>query len=143
MLSAVGVGGLAGALALAAAGPRLRHGATLARTSLAFASLLILLSLIRVPALAFPVLLATGFLMIANNALANGLVQTLAPDEFRGRLMSMYSLIMIGLPQVVGAFTAGAIARAIGVSWAIGGAAVVMLLYGLWALRRHPQMRRL
>lgn len=143
MLSAVGVGGLAGALALAAAGRRVRHGRTLVWTSLSYAVMLVVVSLLRVPALAYPVLLMTGFLMIANGALANGLLQTLVPDEFRGRLMSMYSLIVVGLPQVIGAFAAGAIARAIGVSWAIGGAAVLMLVYGVFMLRRYPELRGL
>jgi MFS family permease len=143
LLSAVGIGGLLGALGLAAVGPRIRRGRVLARASLGFAALLIVLSLIRAPALAYPVLLGSGCLMIVHNALANGLLQTLVPDEYRGRLMSIYSLIVVGLPQVVGAFTAGAIARLIGVERAVGGAAVLMLAYAFWAFRRFPEVRRL
>ncbi len=113
--------GSRGALSLAAIGHRVRRGRLLAIASVGFATLLIILSAIREPAFAYPVLLATGFLMIINNAVANGLLQTLVPDELRGRLMSMYSLIVVGLPQVVGAFVAGAVARLVGVQWAIGG----------------------
>jgi MFS family permease len=89
------------------------------------------------------VLLVTGFLMIVNNALANGLLQSLVPDEYRGRLMSIYSLIVVGLPQVLGAFAAGAFANAVGVDWAIGVAAAVMLLYGVWVRRRYPELKQL
>lgn len=143
MLSMLGIGGLSGALTLAAVGMRIRRGPMLIRTSLGYAALLLLLSAIRVPALAMVVLFATGFLMIVNNAGANGLLQTLVPDEFRGRLMSMYSLIVIGLPQVVGALAAGTVAGLVGVHWAIGGAAAAMLAFGAWLFRRYPEVREL
>ena len=142
MLSAVGIGGLCGALALAASGPRAR-GRLLVRTSFAFGALLVTLSLTRVPQVAYVLLLATGFVMIVNNALANTLMQGIVPDEFRGRLMAIYSLIVVGLPQVIGAFGAGVVARALGVDWAIGGAAAAMLVYGWWAFRRYPEVRAL
>jgi MFS family permease len=143
LLSALGIGGLTGALSLAAIGHRIRRGKLLAIASVGFATLLIILAAIREPAFAYPVLLATGFLMIVNNAVANGLLQTLVPDELRGRLMSMYSLIVVGLPQVVGAFVAGAVARVVGVQWAIGGAAAIMMVYGILTLRRYPEVRAL
>jgi MFS family permease len=143
MLSAVGIGGLAGALSLAAVGPHLHRGRLLAGSSLGYAVLLLVLSFVRSPYVAYPVLLVTGFLMIVNNALANGLLQSLVPDEYRGRLMSIYSLIVVGLPQVLGAFSAGAFANAVGVDWAIGVAAAVMLSYGWWVQRRYPELRKL
>jgi len=142
MLSAVGIGGLTGALALAASAPRSR-GRLLARTSFLFGALLLALSFTRVSAVAYALLLVIGFVMIVNNALANTLMQSLVPDEFRGRLMAIYSIIVIGLPQVVGAFGAGAVARAIGIDWSIGLGAVLMLGYGWWAFRRYPDVRDL
>lgn len=143
MLSALGIGGLTGALAVAAAGPRIRHGATLLVASIGFAALLVVLSLLRSPGPAYLVLLGAGFLMIVNSALGNSLLQTLVPDEFRGRLMSMYSLIVVGLPQVLGAFVAGAIAGVVGVAWAIGGAAALMLVYAAVAWHRFRMIRAL
>ena len=143
MLAVLGIGGLSGALVLAAAGRRSRRGLLLTGSSLGYGSLLVLLSLTRTAMLAYPVLLATGFLMIVTNATANGLLQSLVPDELRGRLMSIYSLIVVGLPQVIGSFAAGAVARIIGIQWAIGGAAVGMLLFGALAFRRFPELRRL
>jgi hypothetical protein len=143
MLTVLGIGGLAGALALAAVGPRIRRGTVLSVSTFGYAALLLALSLTRSPTLAYPILLVTGFLMIVNNAMANGLLQLLVPDELRGRLMSIYSLIVVGLPQVVGAFSAGAVARLIGVDRAIGIAAAIMLLYGALAFRRYPELRGL
>ena len=143
MLSVLGIGGLTGALALAAAGLHIRRGPIVARTATAYALLLLILSFVRQPAIAYPILLMTGFLMIVNNAMANGMLQTMVPDEYRGRLMSIYSMIVVGLPQVFGAFSAGAVAGVIGVHWAIRVAALAMLGFAWWLLRRYPEVREL
>lgn len=142
MLSAVGIGGLAGALALAASAPRSR-GRLLSHMSFTYGALLVVLSFTRHVAAAYLLLLAIGCVMIVTNALANTLMQSIVPDAFRGRLMAIYSLIVIGLPQVIGAFGAGAVARAVGVDAAIGGAALLMLVFGWWAFRRYPDVREL
>ena len=135
LLSAVGIGGFVGALLLAAEGGRMKGGRWLERSSIAYASLLVLVALSRSAPLTYILLLATGFTMILNNALVNGLLQALVPDAFRGRLMSLYSLIVIGLSQVVGAFLAGAIAGAAGVEWAIGSTALILLGYSVYVRR--------
>jgi len=142
MLSAVGVGGMIGALGLAASAPRSR-GRLLTQTSFAYGALLVVLSFTRIASAAYPLLFVIGLVMIVNNALANTLMQSIVPDEFRGRLMAIYSLIVVGLPQVVGAFGAGAVARVVGVDAAIGGAAILMLLFGWWLFRRYPDVREL
>jgi MFS family permease len=143
LLACVGVGGLAGALFLAAVGRHLRRGRLLMGSSLAFALFLILFALSRNEWVARGVLLVAGFMMIVNSALANGLLQGLVPDELRGRLLSVYSLVVVGLSQALGAIVTGAVARAVGVDWAIGGAAVVMLLFAAVTFRRHPELRAL
>jgi hypothetical protein len=47
--------------------------------------------------------------MILNGALANGILQSIVPDELRGRLMAAYSFVVVGMAQVVGSF--------VGVPW--------------------------
>ncbi len=143
MRSILGIGGLTGALALAAAGLHIKRGPLVARTSATYATLLFVLSFVRDAVFAYPILLMTGFLMIVNNAMANGMLQTMVPDEYRGRLMSIYSIIVVGLPQVLGAFSAGAVAGLIGVHWAIRGAAVGMLVFSWFLLRKYPEVRTL
>jgi MFS family permease len=143
LLACVGIGGLSGALALAAIGGRVRRGRLLGVATSAFAVMLILFSLTRSVALAGAVLLVTGFAMIVNNALGNGLLQSLVPNHLRGRLMALYSLIVVGLSQVVGSFLAGVLARVVGPEWAIGGGAALMLAYTLYAFWRHPEITKL
>lgn len=137
LLSSLGLGGLSGALALAAFGSRFPRGRLLIGASCSYACLLITFALVRSPVVAYPILLATGFMMIITSAVANSLLQSLVPDHFRGRLMSVYSLISVGLSQVVGAFVAGVVARVVGVDWAIGGGAGIMLGFALYVFHRE------
>lgn len=143
LLACVGIGGLSGALWLAAIGHRFSRGRLLETTCLAFASLLIAFSLVRTVWAAYVILLALGFMMIVNSAQANSILQHLVPDEMRGRLMSAYSLVVVGLSQVIGSLVAGAVAHAVGVDWAIGGGAAIMLVYVWWAFRSQPWLREL
>ena len=143
LLACVGIGGLSGALSIAAIGDRVSRGRMLSISSYTYAILLILLSTARTPALAYVLLLGIGFTMIMNNALSNALLQHLVPNELRGRLMAAYSFVVIGLSQVLGSLVAGTIAHAIGVSWSIASGAAIMLAYSVWAFRRRPELMAL
>jgi MFS family permease len=143
LLACVGIGGLAGALFLAAVGQRFRRGQLLMISSFSFAALLIVFALTRSEWLARAVLLVTGCMMIMNGALSNGILQSIVPDVLRGRVMAAYSLVVVGLAQVVGSFVSGAVAHAVGVDWAIGAGGAIMLGYALFAFRRYPEIRAL
>ena len=88
-------------------------------------------------------LLATGCVMILNGAISNGLLQGIVPDAFRGRIMAAYGLVVVGLAQVVGAFTGGVIAHAFGVATTIFATALLMAGYGVWAFFQRPELRAL
>jgi MFS family permease len=81
--------------------------------------------------------------MILNGAIANGLLQSIVPDGLRGRIMAAYGLVVVGLAQVVGAFTGGVVAHSVGVAGAVRASAILMLGYGLWAFVRRPELRTL
>jgi MFS family permease len=142
LLTSVGVGALIGALALAARARRIRRGRLLVASSYAFSVLLIVFSFVRSVPLATGVLLFTGLTMILNSALANGILQTVVPDELRGRVMSAYVFVYVGLSPI-GSFVAGGVARAIGANWAIGGGGAIMLVYTVWAFWRYPAVKDL
>jgi MFS family permease len=88
-------------------------------------------------------LLFVGCALIVFNAVTNHALQLLVPEEYRGRLMALYSFVVVGLSQVAGSLAAGAVARATGVGWAIGGAAAITLAYVLWTLKRAPELMEL
>jgi len=142
LLAAVGIGGLVGALALAAQAGRQPGTRTLVIGSYAFPAVLIVLSAVTHAGLAYVLLFFAGVAMIVNGALSNSMLQHSVPDALRGRVMAAYSFVVVGLAQTVGAFLAGILARVLGVQWAIALGAVVMLGYALYAFRqpglKHP-----
>jgi MFS family permease len=143
LLSFLGIGGLAGALGLAAVGDRIARTRLLTVASMLWPALLMVFSLTRVPWVGYTLLLAIGCVMILNGAISNGLLQGIVPDALRGRIMAAYGLVVVGLAQVVGAFSGGAIAHAIGVATTIFATALLMAAYGAWAFLRRPELREL
>ena len=143
LLTAIGIGGLTGALFLAAVGARVKRGRLLAWSTVVFAAMLIALAMTRAFHIAWAILLVAGCAMILQGALSNALLQTIVPDEYRGRLMAAYSLVVVGLSQVLGNFVAGAVARASGPQFAVGGGAVIILGIVTWAFTSHRELLRL
>jgi MFS family permease len=79
-----------------------------------------------------------GFLILAN--MAGTLLQTLAPEELRGRVTGVYSLVAFGsLP--IGGLLAGALAGWIGLPLTIILGAVAMLLFAACLYLFVPQLR--
>ncbi len=142
LLTAVGAGGLAGALGLAAFGRRVRPARWLMWSTAAYPGLLVALACVRRPWVAELVLLVTGFAMIVSGALGNAVLQRLVPDHLRGRLMAAYSFLVVGMAGGVGSLGGGAVARAVGVEWAIGVGGAVMLGYAGWVYARTPALAR-
>ncbi|MDP9203078.1 MAG: MFS transporter [Gemmatimonadota bacterium] len=140
LLSFVGIGALTGALSLAGLGARIRRGRLFNATAYAFAGLTILFSLMRSVHLAAFVLLFLGLTMLINGALANGILQSVVPDELRGRVMATYVFVYVGFTPI-GSFIAGVVARFVGVQWAIFSGGVVMLAYSIWAFSKYPEIR--
>ena len=143
LLSFLGIGGLAGALSLAAVGYRVSRTRLLIVASMIWPALLILFSFTRVPWVGYTLLLGIGCTMILNGAIANGLLQQIVPDALRGRMMAAYGLVVVGLAQVVGAFSAGVLADLLGVRTTIAAGALLMLAYGVWAFFQRRELTTL
>lgn len=141
LVTVVGVGALTGALTLAALSNRVRRGRLFLLSAFAFAMLLIVFSLVRVMWLAVIVLVFLGLTMMINGALANGILQSIVPNELRGRVMAAYVFVYVGFGPI-GALLTGAIANIVNVDWAIGLGGAVMLAYSAWAFWKFPEMRR-
>jgi MFS family permease len=140
LLTFVGIGALTGALSLAGLGARIRRGRLFNATAYAFPGLTIVFALTRSIHVAAVVLILMGLTMLINSALANGILQTVVPDELRGRVMATYIFVYVGFTPI-GSFIAGAMARFVGVQWAIFFGGFVMLGYSLWAFWKYPEIR--
>jgi MFS family permease len=140
LLACVGIGALIGALSLAGLGQRVARGQLFMWATYAFAAGLVVFSLMHSLAPAAAILVFVGFGMLLHGALANGLLQSIAPDELRGRVVSAYVFVAVGMVPI-GSFIVGALARFIGVDWAIGGCALIVLAHSAWVFARYPALR--
>lgn len=139
LMACLGLGAVAGALMIAATGGGSERGKVFRFASFAFPILLIVFGAVHQPVLNGVLLVAIGVTMIINNALVMARLQELVPDALRGRVLSLYVMVYVG-GSPIGSFVGGWVASLVGVDWAIGGGAVLMLFFALWAFRKHPKL---
>jgi MFS family permease len=142
LMSATGLGALAGALVLASRSTVRGLGRVIVGSAMLFGAALTAFALADSLLLALPLLTIAGFGMMTQMASSNTILQTIVDDDKRGRVMSLYSMAFIGLSPL-GSLFAGAVAARIGApdTIAIGGVAAMAaaLVFGsrLPRLRRH------
>ncbi|MCA1583263.1 MAG: MFS transporter, partial [Acidobacteria bacterium] len=126
LMGASGVGALAGALALATRKSVRGLGRWVARSSIGFGIALIAFSFSRSFWLSAAILVPMGFCMITAMAASNTLIQSMVPDHLRGRIMSLYSMMFMGMAPF-GALWAGIAAGRWGApaTVALGGLACI------------------
>lgn len=71
---------------------------------------------------------------------SNVLVQTLAPDDMRGRAVSVYSMILLGLVPG-GALVIGTLATRIDLQTVFVGAGILCAAAATWTYFAHPRLR--
>ena len=140
LMGAMGVGAVVGALTLARRTElsglgrvMVIGGLTTGACYLAFAfSPFFYLSLALMP--------VVGYSVMRQMASANTTIQTLIPDEYRGRIMALYSMTVVGLGPF-GSLAAGALAGRFGARATVGLGGALALgssLVFAWYLRRDP-----
>lgn len=142
LMAATGLGAVTGALFIASLSASARRGRLLTLGNLFFPALVAVMALSRSFVLTGAVLLGVGFSFVAQNALANTLLQVTVPDQMRGRVMSFYSLAF-GIMMRLGGMQAGLMGDWLGAPWAVGIGAALCLAYGLFVAWRYPKVRRL
>ncbi|KPK09188.1 MAG: hypothetical protein AMS20_00945 [Gemmatimonas sp. SG8_28] len=140
MMSAMGIGALAGALAVAVFGHRLPRGRLLGASATLFGCSVSLFGLSRSLGLSLGLLVFLGCAMVVTTALSNTLVQTLAPDELRARVVAFYAWAFVGLSPF-GALQAGAVAEWIGAGGAIAIGGTVTTGVAAFVLLRSSDLR--
>ncbi|HQZ04183.1 MAG TPA: MFS transporter [Thauera sp.] len=75
-----------------------------------------------------------------GNVATNMLLQTLAPDHLRGRVVSFFSSTRFGF-DAIGGLLAGLLAAQMGAQLAMLLEGVLLTVFVLWALRTHRQLR--
>ena len=141
LTSAVGLGALVCAIALAARKSVAGLGKWLAIAAATLGVSLILFGLSRNFWLSMILMFGAGFGMMQQIVTSNTILQTIVADDKRGRVMSFYSLAVFGfLP--IGSLIGGTLADRFGApeTLMIGGA--LCLLAAAWFWGRLPEVRR-
>ncbi|MCU1283998.1 MAG: major facilitator superfamily transporter [Acidobacteriales bacterium] len=127
LMGATGLGALIAALSLAMRTGMKGLGTWVARASVAFGFTLMAFAFSRWFWVSAAVLVVLGFSMMMQMTASNTLIQSMVPDRLRGRVMSVYAMMFMGMAPI-GAFSAGAVAHRLGapMTLAIGGIACVM-----------------
>jgi MFS family permease len=140
LMGSTGVGALFGALTLAAKTGVKGLGRWVAFACGSFGVSLVFFSFSTHFWLSVAFLLPAGYSMMLQMACSNTLIQTMVPDQLRGRVMAVYSMMFMGMAPF-GAFFGGALAHRIGapITVATGGVACVIgaILFG----RALPDLR--
>ena len=138
---ASGIGALLGALSLA-----LKHGPKglgmwVAACAAGFGAALIAFSLSRSYPLSVVLMLPVGYTFMVHMASTNTLIQMMIPDALRGRVMSVYSMMFMGMAPI-GALLSGTLAHRLGAPLTValggGGCMVGGLIFAL----RLPRWKR-
>ncbi|CAN5402769.1 MFS transporter [soil metagenome] len=135
LTGAVGIGALAGAVFLATMRGAAKLAGVISTTTFLFGISLILFSLSSNMAVSLALMMMTGFAMMTQVASCNTLVQTIVDDDKRGRVMSHYVMIFIGIGPV-GSLAAGWIAEHIGAPLTVGITGTLTLILGALMHRR-------
>jgi MFS family permease len=105
-----------------------------------FAVSLMLFSFTRSLPAALALLFFTGLGLLLQAATMNTTIQRLVKSDFRGRVMSIYILMFLGLAPV-GNFEVGFLTEKLGTSWAISLNAAVVLIFGGIVLVNRQKIR--
>src|SRR6266481_3423207 len=139
LMSASGTGAFMGALVVATYG----HLFTPRRLALGgvwlFSAALLAISLTRNFYIALAFLFVAGFGMLLFFSTSNTVLQTIVPDEMRGRVMGVWSLVF-GAMIPLGSLEAGAVAHSLGTSFALAFDAIICAasaLVTLFVIRRR------
>jgi MFS family permease len=146
LMAALGVGAVTGALSLATLGGRQTPLRAIFLAGVLSCAALLALSATVLFQEAVVLLFLTGFYSIVFIASCNTTLQLTTPDELRGRVMSLHTL-MFGGVFPLGAFMTGALAEAFGVPTALrvaasAGLAGLAAIAYWWRARRPSALNR-
>jgi MFS family permease len=146
LMAASGLGALGGALSLAGRRDVRGLGSWVGWAAGAFGVSLALFSLSRSFWLSVALLVPVGFSLMVQMASSNTLIQAMVPDQLRGRVMSVYSMMFLGMAPF-GGLSAGYAAERIGApaTVAVGGAICVIaaVVFRMWLPKLRVEAREL
>src|SRR5258705_12603277 len=142
LMTASGVGALAGALYLASRSTVLGLGPVMVWATVVFGAGLVAFSFARTLWVALAILPAVGAGMMITMAATNTVLQTVVTEELRGRVMAFYTMAFLGTAPI-GSLLAGVAADRIGPAATIGVGGVACVAAAIWFALRLSELRLL
>jgi MFS family permease len=140
LMGASGVGALLGSVALAMRSSVQGLGRWVAVSAGAFGAALAMFALSRSFVLSAIFLVPVGAMMMVQMASSNTLIQSMVPDALRGRVMSVYSMMFMGMGPL-GSLLAGGVAHRAGAPIAVAAGGVISIAAALIFGMRLPSLR--
>ena len=140
LMTASGLGAVAGALYLASRRSVLGLGRVMGLATAAFGAGLVAFALARSLWVALAVLPIVGAGMMIEMAATNTVLQTLVDERLRGRVMAFYTMAFLGSAPL-GSLLSGVVADRLGASTTIVLGGVGCVAGGLWLAFRLPLLR--
>jgi len=140
LMGAAGFGALLGALFLASRESVLKLGRIIPASAILFGVGLIVLSFSRIFPLSLVLMIFIGLGMMMQTAASNTILQTITDDDKRGRVMSFYTMAIMGTAPF-GSLMAGGLAKVIGTPWTIFTGGIACIIGALFFLRKLPELR--
>ncbi|HEY1341232.1 MAG TPA: MFS transporter, partial [Bryobacteraceae bacterium] len=140
LMGASGVGALSGALLLASRRTLKGLSKWVAASSTAFGLSLVAFSLSRTFWLSGALLIPVGFSLMIEMGSSNTLIQSMVPDHLRGRVMSVYSMMFMGMAPI-GSLIAGTAAGRFGAPATVAGGGILCMAAAAVFWRKLPQIR--
>ena len=141
LMGAAGFGALLGALFLASRESVLKLGRIVPASAILFGAGLIGLSFSRIFPISLILMIFIGLGMMMQAAASNTILQTITDDDKRGRVMSFYTMAIMGTAPF-GSLMAGGLAKVIGTPGTIFTGGLACIIGALFFLRKLPELRR-
>ena len=142
LFSARGVGAVIGGLTIASLSSRQFRGKMWSMSSLVLPLAIAIFALSTWLPLSLAIMSVMGISMISILNNSNAMIQSWVPDELRGRVMGIYSLMFMG-GTPIGSLLMGQVAEHTSEQTAAFISAGCLLAYAVWIFIRRPEMRRM
>jgi len=142
LMGAAGLGALAGAVYLASRETVIKLGRIIPIAAAMFGAGLVAMAFSRhlLPALAL--MIVSGLGLMLHTASSNTILQTITDDDKRGRVMSFYTLAIMGTAPF-GSLLAGGMAKLLGTPATIFSGGIACMIGALVFYKRLPELRKI
>ncbi len=142
LMGAAGSGALLGALFLASRETVIKLGRLIPASAALFGAGLIMMSFSRFFILSMVLMVFTGLGMMMHTAASNTILQTITDDDKRGRVMSFYTMAIMGTAPF-GSLLAGGLAKLVGTPGTILAGGIAIIAGAIVFYKKLPELKRI